>query len=525
MNKTLSVTFKLRITYKVNSIIFALKSLPLIKKLLPASLYSSRGLKGFALVIAWIVEFFSVFLGKGLYLACMVFALLGSFKAPSDISFLHSFIFLTIIGGFMNTQAFNPTKDKYYAIFLLRIDAREYSLVTYSYFILKTLVGFMPFTLIFGHLAGTPLWICALMPLFVCGVKLIFTAVIIHNQADEDNVYNENMPAKIVWAGVILCLATAYVPLYFGYALPIWVLPALCPPVIAAGAVCAVKIWRFKDYRRIYKKLLSPTSPVIAGPQGGAQAAVMDMYAKKLDTDVSITSSSTGYKYFNEIFMRRHSKLLTKSAKRMCLILLCIVLAALGACFVYPQIRPEINELLLLKLPIFMFVMYFTNKGSVITQAMFMNCDHSMLTYRFYRRPRAMLSLFTQRLKYVVLINLLPALPLALGLPCLLYITGGTDGWWNYPLTGFSILAASVFFSVHSLVMYYLLQPYNLEAEKKSAAYGIVSFATYIICYAVMMQDIPTSLFAPILSIFCVLYIALALVLVYRLAPKTFKLR
>ena len=525
MNKTLRISFALRITYKVNSIIFALKSLPIINKLLPASLYASRGLKGFALVIAWIVEFFSVFLGKGLYLFSMVFPLLGTFSVPQNVGFVHCFTFLTIVGGFMNTQAFNPTKDKYYAIFLMRMDAREYSLVNYVYFIAKMFVGFMPFTIIIGYLTKTPLWICLLMPLFVCSVKLIFMAVIIHNQDSDKNVYNENMPTKIVWGGVLLFLAAAYVPLYFGYAMPIWLFPALCIPSAALAVFCSVKIWRFQDYRRIYKKLLDPTSPVFAGTKSASQAATVDMYQKKLDTDITITSSASGYKYFNEIFMRRHSKLLTRSAKRTTLILLCIVLMGIGACFVFPDIRPGLSELVLENLPIFLFVMYFTNRGSVITQAMFINCDHSMLTYRFYRQPRAILSLFKERLKYVSAINLLPALPLALGLPALLYVTGGTSRWWDYPLVGLAILAASVFFSVHHMVLYYLLQPYNLEAERKSATFGIVNWATYVVCYAVMMQDIPTSIFAPALTAFCLIYIVAALVLAYKLAPRTFKLR
>ena len=526
MNKTLRLSFSLRITYKVNSIIYALKSLPLIKKLLPSSLYASRGLKAFALVIAWIVEFISVFIGKALYLFCLVFSLISSFKTPSDVSFAHIFFFLTIIGGFMNTQAFNPTKDKYYALFIMRMDAREYSLVSYGYFLLKMLVGFMPCTIVMGHFTGTPLWICVLMPFFVCSVKLIFLAVIIHNQDSEKNVYNENMPAKVVWICVLLCLAAAYLPLYFGYAIPLWFFAAAAVVSIAAGALCAVKIWRFRDYRRIYKKLLDPTSIFISGSSASVKnQAVSQAYQKKLDTDTSITSSASGYRYFNEIFMRRHSRLLTKSAKRIALIITCAVLLILGSCFLFPQAREAINELVRMNLPIFLFLVYYINRGTVITQAMFINCDHSMLTYRFYRQPKAILSLFRERLKYVVLINLLPALPLALGLPALLYVTGGGTSPWDYPLMGFSMLAASVFFSVHNLVLYYLLQPYNIEAEQKSAVFGVAKFLTYIVCYAVMLQDIPVSLFTPILSLFCVVYIAVALVLVYRLAPKTFRLR
>lgn len=111
-----------------------------------------------------------------------------------------------------------------------------------------------------------------------------------------------------------------------------------------------------------------------------------------------------------------------------------------------------------------------------------MNCDHSMLTYRFYRQPKAILSLFVERLKVIIVINLMPAFVIALGLPSLMFITGGTDKPINYFLLFISILAMSVFFSVHHIVLYYLLQPYNINLESKSFAYGIANFLTYFTC-------------------------------------------
>ncbi len=93
-------------------------------------------------------------MGKLLYVSLMVFTAAQLLKGPAADSFVHIFFFLTLIGGLLNTQIFNPTKDKYYAIFLMRMDARQYTLSNYLYFLLKTAVGFLPFTLLFGLLAG-----------------------------------------------------------------------------------------------------------------------------------------------------------------------------------------------------------------------------------------------------------------------------------------------------------------------------------------------------------------------------------
>lgn len=138
------------------------------------------------------------------------------------------------------------------------------------------------------------------------------------------------------------------------------------------------------------------------------------------------------------------------------------------------------------------FIMYLINREETVTQAMFMNCDHSMLTYRFYRQPKAVLTLFRYRLISLIKINLIPASVLAIGLPVLLWISGGTEQAWNYIVLFISILLMAVFFSVHYLVLYYLLQPYNIELESKSTMYTVIKSLTWLVCYFAISQKVST---------------------------------
>ena len=514
-------SFRLKNTYKTNSIIYSLKSIPIIKKLLPASLYGSPGLKKFANIVSILWEILSVFLGKLLYLLLMVYFLTNPMKSGSADSFIHMFFFLTIVGGFLNTQIFNPTKDKYYAMFLMRMSAREYTLSNYFYFLLKMIVGFLPFTLLFGLLSEVPIVICLVMPLFVISVKLMFTALALHDYARTGRARNENLSASFVWSGVVVTLVAAYLPPFLGYAMNGVVFLALFA-VAAVGAVFSfLYVFKFLEYRSVYKGFLTADSFVVRKDMA-AQAA-QKSYQKKMD--LKATSSKSGYKYFNDLFVKRHSRLLTKSAKRITLISFAALVLSIAACFLFPQVKPQINGLMLTFLPYFLFVMYFINRGKVITQAMFMNCDHSMLAYRFYRQPHALLLLFTERLKSILLINLMPAAVIALALPFLLWLTGGTDNVLNYVLLFVSIIAMSVFFSVHNIVLYYLLQPYNIDLEMKSSTFSIANTLTYIVCYIAVGKQVPTLIFGTLISAFCIVYIAAALILAYRLAPKTFKLR
>lgn len=72
MNKTLKISFSLKNTYRVNGVLFSLKQIPLVKRLLPATLYQVKGLKIFANILSVLWEIVSVFLGKFLYFITMV---------------------------------------------------------------------------------------------------------------------------------------------------------------------------------------------------------------------------------------------------------------------------------------------------------------------------------------------------------------------------------------------------------------------------------------------------------------------
>ena len=169
--------------------------------------------------------------------------------------------------------------------------------------------------------------------------------------------------------------------------------------------------------------------------------------------------------------------------------------------------------------------MYFINRGSIITQAMFYNCDHSMLTFNFYRNPKVILNIFKTRILTVTKINLIPAIILAIGLPILLYISGGTPNILDYISIPIFILTLSMFFSVHYLVIYYLFQPYDKNMKMKSITYSLISAITYVVAYSFTDFKMSTTIFSIIAIIATVLYSVIAVIIVYKKAPETFKIK
>lgn len=527
MLKTLRLSFALKNTYRVNGILYAIKQVPLLRRILPYNIYKVRGFKVFANVLSVLWEIISAFLGKILYFLLMIVAPLALYELPTEHEpavFLHIFVLLTVIGAFSNSYMFNPTKDKYYAMILLGMDAKEYTLVNYIYAHVKLILGFTLCAFLLGSMAGLAAWQCILIPLFAVGMKTAWAAYDLREYEHTGAVKNENKLDKFSWIAIAVLLAIAYGLPVIGFVLPETVSVILMGIGILAGIVGIPKILRFQHYRALYKELL--TESLTIQMDKSAQVKLQQSQVNKMiSTDTSVTSNKNGFAYLNELFIKRHQKILWKSSEKITVGALAVLAVGIFAVLFFPETKEGINKILLNALPYFVFVMYLINRGVGFTRALFVNCDHSLLTYPFYKSPSNILRLFRIRLWEIMKINLLPASVIGVGLAFLLFLSGGTDNPINYVLIFVTITALSIFFSVHYLTLYYLIQPYNAGTEIKSGTYQLVIWLTYMICYIMIQIKLPTLYFGIAAIVFCVGYSIVASVLVYRLAPKTFRIR
>ncbi len=527
MLKTLRLSFALKNTYRVNGILYAIKQVPLLRRILPYNIYKVKGFKVFANVLSVLWEIISAFLGKILYFLLMIIAPLALYELPTEQEpavFLHIFVLLTVIGAFSNSYMFNPTKDKYYAMILLGMDAKEYTLVNYIYAHIKLILGFTLCAFLLGSMAGLAAWQCILIPLFAVGMKTAWAAYDLREYEHTGAVKNENKLDKFAWIAIAVLLAIAYGLPVIGFVLPETVSVILMGIGILAGIVGIPKILRFQHYRALYKELL--TESLTIQMDKSAQVKLQQSQVNKMiSTDTSVTSNKNGFAYLNELFIKRHQKILWKSSEKITVGALAVLAVGVFAVLFFPETKEGINKILLNALPYFVFVMYLINRGVGFTRALFVNCDHSLLTYPFYKSPSNILRLFRIRLWEIMKINLLPATVIGVGLAFLLFLSGGTDNPINYVLIFVTITALSVFFSVHYLTLYYLIQPYNAGTEIKSGTYQLVIWLTYMICYIMIQIKLPTLYFGIAAIVFCVAYSAVASALVYKLAPKTFRIR
>ncbi len=521
MIKTFLVSFRLKNTYRVNSIIYSLKRIPFIKKLLPSSLYKNKGLKVFANIISVIWEIVSLFLGKFLYIPLMLLVPMSFFNVDSQNAFIHIIFFLTLIGGILNTGMLSPTKDKYYAVILMKMNSTHFALSNYIYVLIRHFIGFLVTLCFFGFntMINLSFGLCLLISLFVCSIKLIVIQYFLRDYKSRGIIHSENSQNKYTITFSIMCFICAYLPLQFQILIPIEFFYGLTMVAILLGVYSLIYVLKFDCYHRMYHQLLSTVSKMLSS---SSSQMVAESYHSFIDIDTNLTSQKNGYEYFNEIFMKRHKKILWKSTIRQCYIIIVVVIITLIITCL--GLVDNVVSSFTSALPYFVFVLYFLNTTNRITQAMFINCDHSMLTYAFYRSPQHILSLFKIRLREMVKMNLIPALLIGVGVSLILMINGGVQEWFHSLISIVSILCTSVFFSTHYLVLYYLLQPYNAYTEVKNPMYSICTSLTYFVCYMFINLKIPTLIFGLSTIIFCVVYCIVGCLLVYKLAPKTFKI-
>ena len=521
MFKNYLISFKVKNAYTVNQFIYSLQRLPLIGKIISSKLYGEEALKILNVFVTLIREFVKVFVYKFLYILFFITLFSGMYEGVSEVIVIHIYLFLSLIGSFSNTEIFNPTRDKYYMIVLMKMDARMHTLSNFCYFLVTTFIGQVTALLLLTDVHWY--YIIAMVAAMIM-IKCIAIEFYLYRIDKTNKVINENKPSWGIYFGLIfVLLGCAYGLPLLNLTIPMTYMIVLWGIVLVLGFFSLKKIWNYKRYDYIYKRLL--TQDNIFANKNNQVEATTQASRKQIVVDKNITSDKSGFAYFHDLFVKRHKKILKDSAIHTAIVIFFLAIAVGIAMQLIPELKIPVANFALNNLPILLFVMYFINTGKSVTNAMFMNCDHSMLMYRFYRQPKTLLSLFRERLKTIILLNLIPTFTLSLSLCVLLFLTGQNDNILSYLIIFFSILAMSIFFSVHNLVLYYLLQPYNVGMEMKSTTYTIVSLITYWGCYYLMELDVSSLIFGSIMIVFAIAYSVISLFLVYRYAPKTFKLR
>lgn len=234
------------------------------------------------------------------------------------------------------------------------------------------------------------------------------------------------------------------------------------------------------------------------------------------------TSGKRGYALLNSLFFLRHRKLLFGGP-----IIKLAILGAVGLVFnvwalLFPVYRAEMANVMYNLGSFLPFIIYLFCNDENLTRMMFLNCDRCLMRYGFYRRPKVVLRMFRQRLPRVFAVMLIPTSAiLATYLAAGWILQGSVLFYWKHLLITVLLTA---FFAIYPLFVYYVLQPYDIEAKVKSAPVSLMNMGVYLLCFIWMNQKISIDWYLPILAGAVLAFLLIAVVCIYRFAPRNFRL-
>ena len=572
--KTLLHVIRMRSIISYNGLVYALKMTPVIGRIIPDSLYGTTVLKLLFGLIYVSKEIFLMFIGKffGLGMIYLISFILATEYTTFDMGTglskaalfgnfsLMFFIIYALFGVIFNMRIFRCTTEKEYLVFMLKMDARELDNTLFMYDLAKLFTGYLIVGLI-AAIAGVPLWVWLGIPVLSVFIKFFgagyqsLTYKIKHKRGKA-------MTAGKVFTTVALGIAILIFP-----AMAIIVINGMFIPtrylLIASAVLMVLGIWGFMKLRSFdsdhHKRALRDN--IVRTDLNEQKDEEATRQFKKITAAGSVSEGRTGFDFLNALFVRRHRKILYMRPVAIALLILAVLAIFIfsfigeykhqfGSSETSRMVLHNLLNMILLKpyedplLPydessVISFFRYLAQKhllamivpiaaGDIsfkATQAMYINCDNSLMTFSFFKRRDKIMKLFDIRLRQLIRINAIPSVTCALAADFFLFYTGGQDYPLQYLVT---IMIALLICSVNSmtgLALYYLFQPFTKTVNVKSGAYVLVIGTELFIGSIIIWIPVPSLILLAILGVYTYLYIHLLRKAIRNHAPKTWRIK
>ena len=390
MISSLKRSLKIDICYAVNSFIYSLRKLPILDDLITDDIYKSKRLKSIIRFISLILSFGKMIVGRLFYFLVIYISCLYIFE--NDGYFHHVFFLFTIIGMFINNKLLNTSQKKYLSILVFNMDAKGFmwSSLVWDLFINLILnsIGF----LVFYNVVNIDIIMCILLILLCPICRVIGEGLNILYYKKFGYIWYNNYPLYFSILGIFLSLCL--LPLINISVNNIFVIIS-CVIGFIFSIISFIYLRSITDYKIIFKDLNS-LNKAMNEEEAKAYSRQSMVEIKNKDKEISLDkiNGKKGYDLFNTIFYERHKEILENSSRKYSLIIFVLYVVFIGIVIFNDSIDNSVHSFLMTKLGMFVLIMYFINRGSIVTQAMFYNCDHAMLTYKFYREPNVLLGLF-----------------------------------------------------------------------------------------------------------------------------------
>lgn len=514
----------------INGLLYFLKKLPILKSLLKTTNYSFMAVKEFIGYVALLYNLIWSSL-KGILLPLIFISvpqlILGEGQERNPMILI---LFFYLLQRLLSSSLLELSNQKFIMVKELRMNPRDYS---HAFLLKKELFKFLGRTLAFlilGGALGMNLSSALIISLSATMMAMVSEALHLFIFSRKSFVLEEHSFIHVFLYLVVYGSAYGLFYLLPGFDARGILLHPLFLGILLTAAFFAVRYIRgFQGFSEALRRSTS-AEKMDKLKNAMAEARYSDVKMKDKDFDMKDIDldghrEKEGFAYLNALYFDRHRRFYRKPV----MVKTGIILVAFAGIFILnifldEDILSGLSTGIAGHYTSFIFLMYMLCNSNRETKAMFFNCDLSMMRYGFYRQPKALLRMFTLRLRRIVAGNLIPTMTLILGLLLVTAFSGERDFGGILPVLAM-LLALSFFFSIHYIFMYYIFQPYTSSMEVKSPIFNIINGAVYMISYMALQIDAPASGFLPVIILFSGVYALGAVAMVYRMAPKTFRVK
>lgn len=534
MLRTFSTLLSIRTSSAVNRLIYYAQRLPFVGRSIRDTLYASLGGKkaiaiiAFLLHIVWGVVSKLAYVGLMVYLPSVVWS--GNLSQGGQLSlFMHIFLIISfVVAGVTYARVMETKREKYIAVKLMRMKPAAYMQASLGYHYFSYFIYYIPALLIFTSLLNVPV---------VQGLALAASVTLwrvaceyLHLKLFQKTGHVLIKNNAVVWLTIGLGYAFAYAPIVLdevpssGELLLMWPVTLI---IAVLGVAAAVRLNRYPDYRTAVDAATKRDDPLLDLGRMMTEANKTQVKAKDIDytsmaQQTDQFKSREGYAYLNALFFARHRSLIVKPMWKRMAIIGAVGVIGIAFAVIDTERASSLAAQWSKGIPYLIWIMNFLSIGEVACKAMFYNCDLSLMRYSFYRNAAD--RHFRLRLFRICGLNLTLAAGVGAVLAGFALTAGGVPAG-KLLLTLVCVFAMAMFFSIHHLFMYYILQPYSTELNMKNPFFFVINFAiSFAFVLAIIVKADALGLAIATVTI-TVVYLIAALILVKRWGARTFRVK
>lgn len=530
MLETLKQSIIIDFTISLNSWIYFLKRVPLIKLLFKNAGYEHTEIVKALYYLGLISSMFKqLFKSAMLLLFSMGFSYLLVYEDVETLNkeylYWQLFIIFYILLNLTSEKILEPKRRKFISVKLMRMNARKFVISDYFPELLwRTLIELPLFAF-----AASMYSVNIFLAMFMVVAKNFFCIFvealkIVYYEKTEDFLHNKP-GIGITYAIIIIFIGYYGTFAKFALYMPNLFIITLGTLITVIGILSFRYIIKYECFPSVINAAnrMDKLNVDFQSVKKNAVFSKVKLKEKEFTAEELIYDNSNkkeGFPYINFIFFKRHKRILNGPIMKQAAAIVAIFAVCLAASYLIKDFHKYYFTTIKKGFPVFIYALYMMSTAQKATKAMFYNCDISLLHYGFYKTSEAVLATFTLRTKNLILQNMVPAAMMGAVILLLNVLTGGTVTEF-IPIT-IMILVLSIFFVVHNMFLYYIFQPYTTDLTVKNPLYKLLNSITYLLCYISLQLRNMSITFLVFVVAATLIYSVAALITVYRIAPKTF---